>query len=164
MVSHPQCFVFFGCGCHFFPQPPTSQPPAPNHATPPLLHPHPPLSSPSCNSLHLLPLDAPTLRPRCSHNTVMDPVKGPRFVFLLEREVSIENTSCVWGRKLARQQRPLYSAHTMRRGSQWRHAETLPHHAGLQQMRLKDSAIKGQGEGDFQKLEQVSSPSIKKKK
>lgn len=73
-------------------------------------------------------------QPLCSHNTAMDPVKGPRFIFLCTGDVSIENTSCVWGRKLARQQRTLYTADTIERGSQWRPAEPVAHNGGLQRV------------------------------
>lgn len=78
-----------------------------------------------------------TPQPLYSHNTGIDLVKGPRFIFLCTGDVSIENTSCVWGRKLARQQRMLYAADTMGRGSQWHPAEPVAHNVGLQQVGLK---------------------------
>lgn len=80
---------------------------------------------------------AHTPHPLYSHNTVIDLVKGPRFIFLCTGDVSIENTSCVWRRKLARQQRMLYAADTMGRGSQWHPAEPVAHNVGLQQVGLK---------------------------
>ncbi len=84
-----------------------------------------------------------TPQPLYSHNTVIDLVKGPRFIFLCTGDVSIENTSCVWGRKLARQHRMLYAADTMGRGSQWHPAEPVAHNVGLQQVGLKALQIRG---------------------
>ncbi len=72
-----------------------------------------------------------TPQPLYSHNTVIDLVKGPRFIFLCTGDVSIENTSCVWGRKLARQHRMLYAADTMGRWSQWHPAEPVAHNSGI---------------------------------
>ncbi len=86
-----------------------------------------------------------TPQPLYSHNTVIDLVKGPRFIFLCTGDVSIENTSCVWGRKLARQHRMLYAADTMGRGSQWHPAEPVAHNVGLQQVGLKALQMGGGG-------------------